>query len=117
VLPDAYPDQPLDAVVERILPRVDPESGTVTVLLRLVRPTSTVTLMDGMAVDIALIRERHDEVIRVPAEAVKGQGDRAEVWVKSGQEFVRRQISAGATDGQWVEVKAGLTAGDVVRVN
>lgn len=55
VLADAYPDNPLEAVVEHILPRVDPESGTVTVLLRLTSP-QTVVLMDGMAVDVAVIR-------------------------------------------------------------
>ena len=116
VLADAYPDQPLEAVVERILPRVDPESGTVTVLLKLDKPTA-LTLMDGMAVDIALIRQQRRDVIRVPAEAVKSDGERAEVWLRKGDSFVRRDIQVGVNDGQWVEVRSGLAPGDVVRVH
>lgn len=116
VLADAYPDRPLTATVERILPRVDPESGTVTVLLRLGRPAG-VLLMDGMAVDVALIREQRHNVVRVPADAVCGDADRAEVLVKDGTRFVRRRIEVGANDGQWVEVRSGLSVGEVVRVN
>jgi len=116
VLADAYPDHPLVARVERILPRVDPESGTVTVLLRLQGP-SGVVLMDGMAVDIALIRERRGGVVRVPVEAVRRDGDRAQVWLRNGRQFVPKRIRIGADDGQWVEVRSGLSVGDVVRVN
>ena len=104
------------AVVEQILPRVDPESGTVTVLLKLTGPVPVV-LMDGMAVDIALIREQKHKVVRVPADAVRDRGEHAEVWLRKGARFVPRRIETGASDGQWVEVKSGLLAGDVVRLN
>lgn len=53
VLVDAYPDSALKAVVRQILPRVDPEQGTVTVLLGFTAKPG-VTLMDGMAADIAI---------------------------------------------------------------
>lgn len=116
VLADAYPQHPLPAVVDQILPRVDPESGTVTVLLRL-KAAADVMLMDGMAADIALIRERKGQVIRVPADSVVKDGEDAVVWVRRGVDFVRRSIEVGASDGQWVEVKSGLLAGEVVRVH
>ena len=116
VLADAYPDKPLEAIVEKILPRVDPESGAVTVLLRL-HEAPAVALMDGMAVDIALVREQRDRVIRVPAEAVRGSGESAEVWVRSGPSFEKRFVELGATDGHWVEIRKGLDVGEVVRVN
>ncbi len=115
VLADAYPDQPLEAVVEHILMRVDPENGTVTVLLRLTKPP-TVVLMDGMFVDVALIREERHDVIRVPVQAVERHRDRATVWVQEGRSFVRRPIDVGIGDGQYVEVKSNLKVGNVVRL-
>ncbi len=56
VLVDAYPQQPLPAVVEQILPRVNPEQGTVTVILRLIGEPK-VMLMDGMSADIAIVEQ------------------------------------------------------------
>ncbi|MDY7009775.1 MAG: efflux RND transporter periplasmic adaptor subunit [Planctomycetota bacterium] len=114
VLADAYPDCPLEAVVENILPRVDPESGTVTVLLRLTE-TPTVVLMDGMAVDVALIGRECHGVIRVPAGAVEKRDGLTVVQVREGRSFVRRHVNVGISDGRWVEVKSGLKVGDVVR--
>jgi multidrug efflux pump subunit AcrA (membrane-fusion protein) len=115
VLPDAYPDTPLPAVVEQILPRVDPEQGTITVLLRLDKAPA-VTLMDGMASDIALIGEEVKGVLRVPAEAVEGKGKAASVWVRAGDSFAHRSVTAGITDGHWVQIKGGLKIGEVVRL-
>lgn|GEM_PF-2892984 len=116
VLADAYPETPLEAVVEKTLPRVDPEQGTITVLLKLTKTPPPVALMDGMAVDIALIAQEVNGVVRVPAEAIHGKGEAAHVWVRQGTAFVRRPVATGISDGYWVEVKSGLKAGEVVRL-
>lgn len=115
VLADAHPDTPLSAVVEEILPRVDPEQGAITVLLKFTDPPS-VALMDGMAADVALIGKEVKGAVRVPTEAVEGKGKAASVWVRDGDSFVRRAVSAGVTDGHWVEIVTGLKAGEVVRL-
>jgi len=115
VLADAYPDRPLPAEVVRVLPRVEPESGAVSVLLKLTqRPT--VTLMDGMAVDIALISEERRQVVRVPASAVERPGEQARVWVRTNTSFQPRAIQTGLADGRWVEVVAGLRPGEVIQI-
>jgi cobalt-zinc-cadmium efflux system membrane fusion protein len=72
--------------------------------------------MDGMAADIALIGKEVKGALRVPAEAVEGRGQAASVWVRQGDSFIRRPVTAGVTDGHWVEVISGLKAGDVVRL-
>jgi len=77
---------------------------------------SAVALMDGMAVDIALIAQEVNGVVRVPAEAIHGKGEAAHVWVRQGTAFVRRPVATGISDGYWVEVKSGLKAGEVVRL-
>ncbi len=115
VLADAYPDDPMDAVVDRILPRVDPESGTVTVILKLTDPPP-VTLMDGMAVDVAILRTLDEGGVVVPAAAVEGQGKYASVRVKKGGSYERRKVVAGDSDGQWTEILSGLGAGEVIGV-
>ena len=115
VLTDAYPARPIDAVVEKILPRVDPEQGTVSVLLKVVQPEG-LTLMDGMAADIAVIRSERKNVLRLPAQAVQHSGGKTYVQVKDGGRFVERPVDLGVSDGKWFEVKSGLAGGDVVRM-
>jgi len=115
VLADAYPDQPLEAYVEQVLPRVDPERGAVTVILKF-REDPPVTLMDGMSADIAIIAQEKRGVLRVPAEAVEQRDGEATVWLRQGRSFVRRPIDVGMRAGRWVEVESGLVPGDVVRL-
>lgn len=115
VLVDAYPDKPLKAVVERILPRVDPEQGTVAVLLKLSEPPAMV-LMDHMAADIAIIDREVKDVLRVPAAAVDRRDGQCVVWVRQDGKFVRRDVKAGITGGHWVEIESGLDLGDVIRL-
>lgn len=115
IVADAYPDTPLTAVVDRILPRVAEETGTVTVLLHL-NEDPPVEMMDGMAVDVALLREKKDQVVRVPVNAVVGRGDQAFVWVRKGGSYVRRDVTVGLADGRWMEITQGLQPGDVVRL-
>ena len=115
VLADAFPDTPLQAVVEDILPRVDPEQGAITVLLKLVNPPK-IRLMDNMAADIALIGKEVTGAVRVPAEAVEGRGKAASVWLRKGSTFVRTPVTVGVTDGHWVQIVSGLKPGQVVRL-
>jgi HlyD family secretion protein len=115
VLADAYPDEPLAAVVRRILPRVDPEQGTVTVLLSLEGATP-VMLMDGMAADIAILDDRKQGVVRIPAGAVVRDSGGAAVWVRSDEGFVKREVKVGPGEGYWAEVTSGLKPGDVIRL-
>ena len=114
VLADAYPDRPLQAKVVKILPRVDPESGSIVVLLELVEAPD-VTLMDGMAVDVALIADERHGVTKIPSRAVERSDGEAVVWVRQGGSFQRRVIRTGLEDHQWVEVVDRLKPGDVIR--
>jgi HlyD family secretion protein len=115
VLADAYPDRPLAAAVEQILSRVDPERGTITVLLKFAK-LPEVRMMDGMAVDIALIGEEVKGMVRVPSEALETQNGQTVVWVREDGSFVRRAVTVGITDGRWTEVKSGVEAGETVRL-
>ena len=123
VLPDAFPDRALEAEVVKILGRVDPASGTVTLLLRIkpeslreLTDESAGRLLDGMAADIALISERREGVVRVPSRAVRRDGTRHWVRVRTTVGTDRRDVHIGADDGQWTEITAGLEPGEVVEV-
>ncbi len=51
----------------------------------------------------------------MPASAVLDENGIATVYVQSGGEsFERRQIEAGVRDGDWIEVKGGVRAGERV---
>ena len=115
VLLDAYPDEPLKAAVEEIIPRVDPQSGTIPVILKLAPPVK-VALKGGMAADVALVAEHRRDVVRVPLAAIERRGDdQAVAFVRHAAGFERRTIRTGLDDGHWIEVREGLAAGDVIR--
>lgn len=60
---------------------------------------------------------RNADVLQVPLAAVRETGnDKAEVWLRSGDQFVRREVKLGPRNSMNVAVVEGLTAGEVVRL-
>lgn len=116
LLADANTRRSIPARVDRVLPRVAPDSGTVGVLLSITGNPAQVGLFDGATVDVALIRSHRRNVPRLPVQAVLGTGDQAAVWVRRGASFVKVPVVLGASDGKFAEVVTGLEVGDVVRV-
>lgn len=114
VIADAYPKNPLDAIVQEILPRVDPEQGTITVLMKLTEKPSVV-LMDGMAADITIVHQKK-KVLRIPSDAIERRGGKTTVQVRRDGNFVRQVIETGISEGKWIEIKSGLQAGDCIKL-
>ncbi len=108
---DAFPGLTFEARVERILPRVEETRGTVTVQLSF-DETPTVELPHGGTVDITLLHDQKDAVVRIPIEAVEGAGDNAFVWLEDG---TRQPVKTGSDDGRWIEILEGLEPGQTIR--
>jgi len=98
--------------VSYVTPYLDP--GTRTGEVRVTAPNPSGDLKPGMFVDVTLERNLGSRMA-VPQGAVLYEGDRSIVFVDSGAAgIVPRQVVLGAKAGDWVEVKSGLVAGDVV---
>ncbi len=117
VVADAFRDQPFMARVRRIDPTVDPEAGTVSVILRVddkpqfLRPDMTVS------VEVETARSEEDSLV-VPRAAVRDLVE-GEPYILRIQErrAQRVAVAVGLSDDRFVEIEEGLQAGDVVIVD
>lgn len=92
---------------------VDAASRTVPLIFEVIKPEPVLKV--GMAVQVQVFAGKAGEALTVPASAVLDENGIATVYVQSGGEsFERRQIEAGVRDGDWIEVKGGVRAGERV---
>lgn len=112
---DALPGKPFEAVVERVAPQGRVER-TVTVFDVVVKVTDKekAHLKPGMTADVRILTEVKKGVLLVPKEAVKSKGSKSGVYLVNGgkPEFV--EVSTGATDGTFTEIKNGISEGALV---
>lgn len=85
---------------------------TRTAVARIVLPNSGSQWRPGLFVTVRLVRDSTTIPLVVAAEAIQTFRDWQVVFVKYGDWFEARPLELGRSDGQWVEVLSGLTAGD-----
>lgn len=114
---DAYPDKRFACEVAYINPGVDAQRGTVEVKLRVPEPPQY--LRQDMTVSVDIEVARSPKAIALPAEAVR-DATGASPWVLRvegegmGRRAVRRNVELGLRGTGWVEIRSGVSAGDLV---
>ena len=63
-------------------------------------------------VTVRLVREAAIVPLAVAKEAIQTFRDWQVVFVRSGDWFEARPVELGRSDGEWVEVRKGLSAGE-----
>ncbi len=116
---DAYPDFQIPARVITTVPTADRQKATV--LVRIGFAELDPRILPDMGVKVTFLREAGDTAVPaaqptalIPKNAVKQDGDQAVVFVVTGTTVERRAVSLGGTDGDRLEVVAGLRAGERV---
>ena len=66
----------------------------------------------GLFVTVRLVESSSTVVVAVPVDAIQTFRDWQVVFVRYGNSFEARPLTLGRSDGQWVEVIAGLAAGE-----
>ncbi|NMA72658.1 MAG: efflux RND transporter periplasmic adaptor subunit, partial [Bacteroidales bacterium] len=119
----ALEDFTFDAELEYISPKGKEESGAILFEIKAaaVIPDS-VKIRAGYSANAEIVLARVEDQLCVPENSIEFSGDSTFVYVlKSGnetkQEFERRPIQIGLSDGIKVEVKEGLVLGEKVRGN
>lgn len=119
----ALEDFTFDAELEYISPKGKEESGAILFEIKAaaVIPDS-VKIRAGYSANAEIVLARVEDKLCVPENSIEFSGDSTFVYVlKSGnetkQEFERRPIQIGLSDGIKVEVKEGLVLGEKVRGN
>jgi RND family efflux transporter MFP subunit len=117
---DAYPGFEIPANVIAVVPTADRQKATV--LVRIGFKKLDPRILPDMGVGVTFLREAENSapvaqaVTLVPQGAVKTDSGTTFVFLITGQTVERRAVKIGGTDGDRVEVLAGLKGGDRVVV-
>ncbi|MDQ3206126.1 MAG: efflux RND transporter periplasmic adaptor subunit [Pseudomonadota bacterium] len=110
---DALPGRTFAGTVDRIAPVVDSGSGTFRVITTF---EGGDLLQPGMFGRISIAYDQRPDALVVPRVALlEGEGDAAVFAVRDGK-VNRVPVKLGYIDGQWAEIREGLTLGDRVVV-
>ncbi len=118
---DAFPDRKYDAVVDSVDVLPDPGSW----LSSDTKAYETIVTIDqevdqikpGMTAVVEIfITDLHD-VLCVPIQAVVQRGEEAFCFVAKNGQVTRCSVKTGSTTDTFVEIRAGLAAGDLVVLN
>jgi membrane fusion protein (multidrug efflux system) len=111
---DALPGEQHMAVVERISPRVDAETGTFKVTLRI--EDAGESLRPGMFARVQIVYDVHADALLVPADAVLSEDSEAAVFVVEAGVARRRPVATGLVSDQLVEIVDGLDGSEEIIV-
>jgi RND family efflux transporter MFP subunit len=114
---DAYPDWQIPARVITMVPTADRQKATV--LVRIAFDRLDPRILPDMGIKVTFLGAGPAEATRsralvVPTAAVRSENEQWVVFVVRGNVVERRAVKLGATDGDRVEVVAGLQAGEQV---
>ena len=120
---DAYPDSPIPARVITTVPTADRQKATVLVRIGFKQLDSRI--LPDMGVKVTFLRDENTADVQasravalVPKAAIRTEGNQSYAFVVANGGVVdRRAISVGGTDGDRVEVIAGLRAGERVVIS
>ncbi len=107
---DALRGKVFQGTVDRIAPVVDAGSGTFRVVCSF---ASDGVLQPGMFGRIKIDYDQRADALVVPRIALLDDGDPAVYAVRNGK-ATRLPVKLGYVDGEWIEVREGLKAGDQV---
>ncbi len=119
---DAYPDFQIPANVIAVVPTADRQKATV--LVRIGFKELDPRILPDMGVKVTFLRESDGDdapvaqsVTLVPQGAIQTESGSTFVYLVSGTTVERRAVKVGGTDGDRVEVLAGLKGGDRVVIS
>ena len=119
---DAYPDWQIPAKVITTVPTADRQKATV--LVRIGFNALDPRILPDMGIKVTFLREADaaaapvaQPVTLVPKSAVRSENGASYVFVVQQDTVERRAIQTGGTDGDRLEVTAGLKGGDRVVVS
>lgn len=116
----ALQDRRFEAILEYISPKVNDASGGANQfeIKAAVTVSDSMKIRAGYSANAEIVLEQAKQVWTVPESTVEYSGDSTFVYVltsEAPQQFERRNVKLGLSDGVYVEVKKGLAQTDRVR--
>ena len=113
----ALSDYRFDATLEYISPKAVETNGANQFEVKAAVAVSTDRMIrSGYSANAEIVLERAENVLTIPESALEFADEGTAVYVKTPDgKYEKRTIETGLSDGLNIEVKSGLTEGDVVR--
>lgn len=114
---DAYPEKVFNAEVEAIYPDAEIRDNVVyyAVILNIEKNFEEI-LRPQMTASVTIHLEELQDVLAIPSKAIRKENGNSFVMLKEGEKITKRQITTGRESGDMVEVRSGLSQGDLVLV-
>ena len=113
----AIEGETFDGELEYISPKGNRSDGTVQFQIRAsVASAAETTIRAGYSASADVVLDRRDDVLTLDEGALIFEDDKVFVIVVNGEQFERREIEVGLSDGLRIEIVGGLAKGDVIRV-
>jgi RND family efflux transporter MFP subunit len=103
----------LDATISRLSPALDVRTRMLPVEIDVPNPDGT--LVGGARAEVRLVGEGREAVL-VPSEALLREGADSVLYVADGQTARRRVVLPGYDSGLQIEIREGVSVGDIVLV-
>lgn len=114
---DAYPEKIFNAKVEAIYPDAEIKDNVVYYIVILeIEKNFNEILRPQMTASVTIHLEELQDVLSIPVRAVKKENGQSYVMVKEGDKISKRQITTGRESEDMVEIKSGLSLGDLILV-
>ena len=112
----ALQDLSFDAILEYISPKATVNNGANQFEIKAsVKIPSDVTIRSGYSANAEIVLDKADGVVTLPESAIQFEGEKTYVMIKEADNYVRRDVQTGLSDGINIEVKDGIKPGDKVR--
>ncbi len=116
----AIEDEKFDAVLDYIAPKGVAENGAVQFAIKgSLKSIDSTFIRAGLSANASIILEKAENVLAIKEALVQYDKDTKKPYVElvtGDQEFERRDVELGISDGINVEVKSGLTKDDKIKV-
>lgn len=114
----AIENKKFDATLEYIAPKGEDQEGTVKFKVRAaIKPTTEVFLRAGYSASGDIILDKREKVVAVKERDIIFEDDTTFVEVQTGeQEFEKRTVKVGLSDGIQIEVVSGVDTTMAVKV-
>lgn len=115
----AVEGEPLEAILEHIAPKGVEKDGAIQFEIRAaLKPQKDITIRANYSANADIVLDRRQQVLAVNESLLQFEDGKPFVEVEvAPQQFERREITTGLSDGIQIEVLSGLTGEDKIKVH
>ncbi|MGI9545684.1 MAG: efflux RND transporter periplasmic adaptor subunit, partial [Flavobacteriaceae bacterium] len=116
----ALEDQVFDAVLDYIAPKGNEENGAIQFEIKgTLTKADSIFIRAGLSANASIILDRADSVLALKEALVQFDSETKAPFVEVAtgeQQFERRDVELGISDGIFIEVKSGVGSDDDIKV-